>query len=206
MSGLCLKRTRPRALMQNLQTNWFDRAPRLTSHPSKPHNYKSGKSPMITTDNMHQEYVFRVCSVVLLVVQCYRFCLCCSFCLLALLHIPSWPGWEGGRGSRCMLYFVAAVALCVRVRGGGGGGGGGGGAGANLNTVKRIVTFTLESNQSYIHNNSSEKKENIQMHLKIPCTSCSDWQPSTMRVSIACFIALLLMLLLATVKVGVSWV
>ena len=30
-----------------------------------------------------------------------------------------------------MLYFVAAVALCVRVRG----------AGANLNTVKRIVTL-----------------------------------------------------------------
>ena len=40
-----------------------------------------------------------------------------------------------------MLYFVAAVALCVRVRGGGGG--------ANLNTVKRIVTFTLESNLIY---------------------------------------------------------
>ena len=35
------------------------------------------------------------------------------------------------RGSTCMLYFVAAVALCVRVRG----------AGANLNTTKRIVTL-----------------------------------------------------------------
>ena len=30
-----------------------------------------------------------------------------------------------------MLYFVAAVALCVHVRG----------PGANLNTVKRIVTL-----------------------------------------------------------------
>ena len=35
-----------------------------------------------------------------------------------------------------MLYFVAAVALCVRVRGGGGG------AGANLNTVKRSYFYT----------------------------------------------------------------
>ena len=41
------------------------------------------------------------------------------------------------------------------------------------------------------------------MNLKIPCTSCSDWQPSTMRVWIACFIVLLLMLLLAKVKVDV---
>ena len=50
-----------------------------------------------------------------------------------------------------MLYFVAAVALCVHVRG----------AGANLNTVKRISYFTLESNQSYIYiyNNSSEKSK-----------------------------------------------
>ena len=45
------------------------------------------------------------------------------------------------------------------------------------------------------------KKVNIQISLKIPCTSCSDWQPSTMRVSIACFIALLLMLLLTKGKV-----
>ena len=96
-------------------TKWFDRAPQLTSYASKQHNYKRGKSPMISTDNMHQGYIFRVCSVVLLVVQCYRFCCCCSLCLLALLHIPSW-GWGGRRGSACMLYFVAAVALCVRVR------------------------------------------------------------------------------------------
>ena len=51
-----------------------------------------------------------------------------------------------------MLYFVAAVALCVRVRG----------AGANLNTVKKIVT--LHWNQTnliyiYINNNSSEKSK-----------------------------------------------
>ena len=180
--------------MQNLQTKWFDRVPQLTSYPSKRHNYKRGKSPMITTDNMHQGYSFRVCSVVLLVVQCYRFCWCCSFCLLTLLHVPSW-GWGGIKGSTCMLYFVAAVALCVHVRG----------AGANLNTVKRISYFTLESNQSYIYiyNNSSEKSKSIQMNLKILCTSCSDWQPSTMCVSIACFIALLLMLLLAKGKVDV---
>ena len=41
------------------------------------------------------------------------------------------------------------------------------------------------------------------MNLKIPCTSCSDWQPSSVCVLIACFIALLLMLLLAKVKVDV---
>ena len=47
----------------------------------------------------------------------------------------------------CMLYFVAAVALCVHIRG----------AGANLNTVKRIVT--LHWNQTnLIYNNLSEKK------------------------------------------------
>ena len=41
-----------------------------------------------------------------------------------------------------MLYFVAAVALCVRVRG----------AGANLNTVKRIVTLHWnQTNLIYIH-------------------------------------------------------
>ena len=41
------------------------------------------------------------------------------------------------------------------------------------------------------------------MNLKIPCTSCSDRQPRTMHVSIACFIALLLMLLLAKVTLDV---
>ena len=115
--------------MQNLQRD-LTRLHNWWSYISKRHNYKRRKSSMITIDNMHQEYIFRVCSVVLLVVQCYRFCWCCSFCLLALLHIPSW-GWGGRRGSTCMLYFVAAVALCVRVSG----------AGANLNTVKRIVTL-----------------------------------------------------------------
>ena len=44
-----------------------------TTDPSKQHNYKREKSPMITTDNMHHRYIFRVCSVELLVVQCYRF-------------------------------------------------------------------------------------------------------------------------------------
>ena len=53
-----------------------------------------------------------------------------------------------------MLYFVAAVALCVRVRG----------AGANLNTVKRIVTLhwnhrivTLQWNQTNLHVYISKK-------------------------------------------------
>ena len=47
-----------------------------------------------------------------------------------------------------MLYFVAAVALCVSVRG----------AEANLNTVKRIVT--LHWNQTnHIYNNLSEKSK-----------------------------------------------
>ena len=46
-----------------------------------------------------------------------------------------------------MLYFVAAVALCVHVRV----------AGANLNTVKRIVTLHWnQSNLTYI----------ITIHLK----------------------------------------
>ena len=138
---------------------------------------------MISIDNMHQGYI-RVFSVELLVVQCYRFCWRCSFCLLVLLHIPFW-GWGGRRGSTCMLYFVAAVALCVSVRG----------AEANLNTVKRIVTLHWKQ--------TIWKKVSIQMNLKIPRTSCSDWQPSRMRLSIACFIALLLMLLLAKVKVDV---
>ena len=121
-------------------TKWSDRL-HDWRHTLTSDNYKSGKSPMITTDNMHQEYVFRVCSVVLLVVQCYRFCLCCSFCLLALLNIPS-GGWGGRRGSMCILYFVA-LSVCVR------------GAGANLNTVKRIVTL----HWIYIYKNSSEKSK-----------------------------------------------
>ena len=130
-------------------TKWFDRAPQLTSYPSKRHNYKRGKSPMTSIGNMSQRYIFRVYSVVLLVVQCYRFCWCCSLCLLALLHILSW-GWGGRRGSTCMLYFVAAVALCVRVRG----------AGANLNTTKRIVTLHWnQTNLTYCNNSYEEKKK-----------------------------------------------
>ena len=55
---------------------------------------------------------------------------------------------RGQEGCTCMLYFVAAVALCVHVRG----------AGANLNTVKRIVTLHWNQTNLYIYNNSSEKK------------------------------------------------
>ena len=130
-------------------TKWFGRALWLTSYPSKRHNYKRGKLPMISIDNMHQEYIFRVCSVVLLVVQCYRFCWCCSFCLLALLHIPS-SEWGGRRGSMCMLYFVAAVALCVHVWG----------AGASLNTVKRIVTLHWNQTNSPEKSKYSNKPKN----------------------------------------------
>ena len=131
-------------------TKWFDRAPQLMSYPSKRHNYKISKSSMITIDNMHQEdRSSHSCSVVLLVVQCYRFCWCGSFCLLALLHIPSWR-WGGRKGSTCMLYFVAAVAPCVHVRG----------PGANLNTVKRMVTLHWnQTNLIYIYNNWSEKSK-----------------------------------------------
>ena len=64
---------------------------------------------MITIDNMHQGYIFRVWSVVLLVVHCYRFCWC-SFCLLALLHVPSW-GWGGRRGSTCLLLLFSALDM-----------------------------------------------------------------------------------------------
>ena len=70
-----------------------------------------------------------------------------------------------------MLYFVAAVALCVRVKGVGVGVGG-----ANLKTVKRIVT--LHWNKTNLIDNIyitiHPKKVNIQMNLKIPCTSCTD--------------------------------
>ena len=63
-----------------------------------------------------------------------------------------------------MLYFVAAVALCVHVRA----------AGPNLNTVKRIVTLHWnQTNLIYIIT-IHLKKVSIQMNLKIPCTSCSD--------------------------------
>ena len=49
-----------------------------------------------------------------------------------------------------MLYFTAAVALCVSVRG----------AEASLNTVKRIVTLHWnQTNLIYIYNNSSEKSK-----------------------------------------------
>ena len=62
-----------------------------------------------------------------------------------------------------MLYFVAAVALSVRVRG----------AGASLNTVNSIVTLPWnQTNLIYV--TIHLKKVNIQMNLKIPCTSCSD--------------------------------
>ena len=70
---------------------------------------KEGNRPwlMITIDNMHQGYIFRVCSVELLVVQCYRFSWCCSFCLLALLHIPSWEGeGAGGRVHACCTLLL----------------------------------------------------------------------------------------------------
>ena len=51
-------------------------------------------------------------------------------------------GEGAGGGSTCMLYFVAAVAFCVRVRG----------AGANLNTVKRIVTLHWnQTNLTYVN-------------------------------------------------------
>ena len=57
-----------------------------------------------------------------------------------------------------MLYFVAAVALCVRVRG----------AGANLNTVKRIVTLHWnQTNLVYIYITIHLKKVSIQMNLKV---------------------------------------
>ena len=164
-------------------TKWFGRAPRSTSY--KRHHYKRGKSLMISIDNMHQGYIFRVCSVVLLVVQCYRFCWC-SFCLLALLHIPS-SEWGGRRGSMCMLYFVAAVALCVHVRG----------AGANLNTVKRIVTLHWNQTNSPEKSKYSNKPKNTLYFL---------FWLTAKHVSIACFIALLLLLLLAKVKVDVFMV
>ena len=96
-----------------------------------------------------------------------------------------------------MLYFVLAVALCVW---GGGGGVGMVGGGGQLEYCEENRDFTLESNQSYIIH---LKKVSIQINLKIPCTSCSARQPSMMRVSIACFTALLVMLLLAKGRVNV---
>ena len=76
---------------------------------------------MITIGNMHQRYIFRVWSVVLPVLQCYRFCRCLLlFCCCLLYFIYLLEGEGAGGGSMCILYFVAAVALCVRVKGGGG--------------------------------------------------------------------------------------
>ena len=79
------------------------------------------------------------------------------FILFACFTLYTFLSMRGRTGSTCMLYFVAAVALCVRV----------GGPGANLNTVKRIVT--LHWNQTnliyffqincYIYNNLSEKSK-----------------------------------------------
>ena len=149
--GLCLKRTRPRVLKQNLQTKWFDKGQRSTSYPSKRHYYKRGKSRMITTDNMHQGYIFWVWSDV-------HFC-CCLLYFVYLLE---------GEG----LYFIAAAALCVHVKGVRGWGG------ANLKSVKRIVTLhwnkTNVIDNIYIYITIHLKKVNIQMNLKIPCNSCSD--------------------------------
>ena len=82
-------------------------------------------------------------------------------CLLYFIYLLEGRG--GRKGSTFMLYFVAAVALCVRVRG----------AEANLNTVKRIVTLHWnQTNLRYV--TIYLKKVSIQMNLKIPCTSCSD--------------------------------
>ena len=115
---------------------------------------------MISIDNMHQGYIFRECSVVLFVVQCQlqvllMFTLFACFTSYIFLRV---------RGSTCMLYFVAAVALCVRVRG----------AGANLNTVKRIVTLHWNQTNLIYITIHLEKKVTIQMNPKIHCTSCSD--------------------------------
>ena len=139
-------KTRPRALMpQNLHTKWFDRAPWVTWYPINRHNYKRGKSSMIM-DNMHQGYIFRECSVVRLVVQCYRFCWCCPFCLLTLLRISS-SGW-GGRYVHAVLCCYSCPLVCVW-----------GGLGLTwILTVKRIVT--LHWNQTnLIYNNLSEKSK-----------------------------------------------
>ena len=114
LSGLCLKRPKPRALMKNLQTKWFDRAPWLTSYPSKPHNYKRGKSPMISIDNIHQGYIFRVCSVVLLTVQRYGLCWCWFFPLLYFIYIYTFLRARGQEGVHaCCALLMQLPSVCV---------------------------------------------------------------------------------------------
>ena len=72
---------------------------------------------MITIDNMHQGYIFRMWSVVLLVVQCYSVTGSADvhfFCLLYFIYLL-----EG-------VLCCCSCPLCA-LRGGGGLGGGGGG-------------------------------------------------------------------------------
>ena len=65
---------------------------------------------MITIHKMHQVYIFRVCSVVFLVVQCHRFCYVVHFvCLLYLIYLLEGEGAGGGVCAYCTLL----PSLCV---------------------------------------------------------------------------------------------
>ena len=59
---------------------------------------------MITTDNMHQGYIFRVCSVALFVVLCYSSADVVHFvCLLYFIHLLEGEGAGGGVRACCTL-------------------------------------------------------------------------------------------------------
>ena len=150
-----------------------------------------GKSPMITIGNMHQGYIFRVWSVVLLVVQCHRFCWCSFVVVVAYFASYTFLRVRGQEGEYAHTILCCCSCPMCACKGGWG----------YFEYCGENSYFTLEPNQSYI--TIHVKIGSIQINLKLPCTSCSDWQPRTMHVSIACFIALLLMLLLAKVKVEV---
>ena len=119
-------------------TKWFDRAPQLMSYPSKRHNYKRGKSSMITTDNMHQGYIFRVCSVVLLLVQCCRFCYVISFACFTSHTFLRVRGQEGEYVPALLCCCSCPLCACK-------------GAWGELEYCEENSYFTLDSNLSFIY-------------------------------------------------------
>ena len=133
-------------------TKWFDRAPQLTSyHLASDIITKEGIRPawhpLITCTKDTSSECILLCFLLFSVTgpaDIVHF-----VCLLCFIYLLEGEG-AGGGGGMCVLYFVAAVALCVRVMRG---------AGANLNTTKRIVTLHWnQTNLTYCNNSYDEKK------------------------------------------------
>ena len=167
---------RPRALMQNLQSD-------LTGLLDR---YHTLASDIITKEGNRPWYPLITCTKDT-----------SSECVLLCFLLFSVTGSADVVHFVCLLYFIYLLE----------GEGAGGGVCACCTLLLQLRIVTLHWNQtnliyiSYIYITIHLKKVSILMNLKIPCTSCSDWQLSMMLI--ACFIALLLMLLLAKVKVDV---